>query len=294
MAETAVADEQDYKLLTVSPLAGALGAEIKGVDIASGVDAETLAEIHRAWLAHHVIYFRDQNMTPDQHVAFAKRFGDIHLHLFNKALDTHPEIIEMLKTPDETINNGDVWHSDQMYTPKPAKGTMLYGREIPPYGGDTMFVNLYLAYESLSDGLKKTLAGLKGVNDGDTKNNATGTSRMERVGAGVAPLAQIDPGKAQTVSVHPLVRTHPETRRKALYLGYHTDQIEGWSDAESKPLLDYLKEHARRPEFTCRVNWSKDMLTFWDNRCTQHFAINDYTGFQRRIHKVMIQGDAPF
>jgi len=279
--------------IDVIPLAGALGAEVRGVDIAGGVDDDLLAEIHRAWLDHHVIYFRDQNLTPDQHVAFAMRFGGIHLHLFNKSLDGHPEIIEMLKTPEETVNNGDVWHSDQMYTPKPAKGTMLYGREIPPYGGDTMFANLYLAYEALSEGLKNTLAGLKGVNNGDTKNNATGMSRMDRVNAGLPQIPHVDPGDAQTISIHPLVRTHPETGRKALYLGYHTDRIDGWSSEESKPLLAYLDEHAHRPEFTCRMRWEKDTLTFWDNRCTQHFAVNDYTGYQRRIHKVMIQGDTP-
>jgi taurine dioxygenase len=284
----------DYKRIEVHPIAGALGAEVRGVDIASGVDDETMDEIHRAWLERHVLFFRDQTMTPDDHIAFARRIGDIHPHLLNKGLDGYPEIVEVKKKPDQKLNNGGRWHSDQMYTPKPAKGTMLYSRELPPLGGDTMFSNQYLAYESLSEGLKKTLGGLKGVNNGDSRNHPSGMNRMERIKAGIGTISQIDPGDAPIVSSHPVVRTHPETGRKALYLGSHTERFDGWSEDESAQLLDYLKEHTHRPEFTCRFKWSLNTLTFWDNRCTQHFAINDYHGHQRRIHKIMIQGDAPF
>ena len=296
MAELAgtATEHRDYSRIDVKPIAGALGAEIEGVDIASGVDDETFGEIHRAWLENHVVYFRDQNLTPAQHIDFAKRLGDIHPHLLNKGLEGYPEIVEVKKVPDQKLNNGGRWHSDQMYTPKPAKGTMLYSRELPPTGGDTMFSNLYLAYDALSDGLKKTLAGLKGVHNGDSRNHPSGLTRMERITAGIGTIPQVDPGDAQIISAHPLIRTHPETGRKAVYVGSHTESIEGWSAEESAPLLNYLKEHTHRPEFTCRVRWSLNMLTFWDNRCTQHFALNDYQGHQRSIHKIMIQGDAPF
>ena len=296
MAELAGTSAQQisYKYIKVVPIAGALGAEIEGVDIASGVDDKTFDEIHRAWLENNIVYFRDQNLTPAQHVAFARRIGDIHPHLLNKGLENFPEIVEVRKTPTQKLNNGGRWHSDQMYTPKPAKGTMLYSRELPPIGGDTMFSNQYLAYNMISEGLKKTLGGLKGVHNGDSRNHPSGLTRMERAKSGLGTIPQVDPGDAQIVSAHPLVRTHPETGRKALYVGSHTESIEGWSHAESEPLLNYLKEFTHRPEFTCRVRWTKGMLTFWDNRCTQHFAVNDYQGHQRIIHKIMIQGDTPF
>ncbi|MDD9929538.1 MAG: TauD/TfdA family dioxygenase, partial [Rhodospirillaceae bacterium] len=233
-------------------------------------------------------------MTPDDQVAFAKRFGEIHLHLFNKAMDDHPEITELLKTPEMRYNAGGRWHSDQMYTPKPAKMTMLYAREIPEGRGDTMFSNMYLGYETLSDGMKASLQGLRAVHNGDSKNHPTGKTRAERVQDGTIHLPQIDPGKQQTISSHPVIRTHPETGRKLLYIGGHTERFDGWTEAESKPLLDYLKAHATRPEFTCRLHWAENTFTMWDNRCCQHFAINDYDGYQRRMHKIMVKGDAPF
>ena len=287
-------EDQGYKRIGVKRIAGALGAEIEGVDIAAGVDQETQDEVHRAWLEHQVIVFRDQHMMPDDQVAFARRFGDIHLHLFNKAMDDHPEITELLKTPAMKSNAGGRWHSDQMYTPRPAKATMLYAREMPEGRGDTMFSNMYLAYEALSEGMKASLQGLKAIHNGDSRNHPSGKTRAERVRDGTIHMPQIDPGDAQTVSSHPVVRTHPETGRKLLYIGGHTERFDGWTEAESEPLLDCLKAHATRPEFTCRLHWAVDTLAMWDNRCCQHFAINDYDGHQRRMHKIMVKGDAPF
>ena len=162
MSEAQVQDtsSQDYERIQVKRAAGAMGAEIAGVDLSKPLDDATFGEIHRAWLENNIIYFRDQNLTPDDHLAFARRFGDIHIHPFNKPLDDHPEVLEILKTEDEVRNNGGRWHTDQMYTPKPAMGTMLYAREMPPFGGDTLFSNLYLGYEALSDGMKAMLSGL--------------------------------------------------------------------------------------------------------------------------------------
>jgi len=287
-------DDLNYKRIGVKPVAGALGAEIEGVDIAAGVDDETQDEIYRAWLDNNVIFFRNQGIIPAQQVEFARRFGEIHRHLFNKAMDDHPEITEILKTPDMKSNAGGRWHSDQMYTPQPAKATMLYSREIPEGRGDTMFSNMYLAYETLSEGMKASLQDLKAVHNGDSRNHPSGKTRAERVAEGTIHMPQIDPGKQQTISAHPVVRTHPETGRKLLYIGGHTERFDDWTEAESKPLLDFLKAHATRPEFTCRFHWTENAMAFWDNRCCQHFAINDYDGYQRRMHKIMIKGDAPF
>ena len=285
-----------YKRIEALPAAGALGAEIRGVDWSGEVDDETFAEVHRAWLEHQVIWFRDQDLTPDQHLAFAKRWGEIHLHPFNKPLDGYPQILEILKTEDQTQNNGGRWHTDQMYTAAPAKATTLFAREMPPYGGDTMFADMYGSYEALSDGMKRLLAGLKGVANGDSRKHPSGKglTRMERAKAGITILPQQHMENVQTISSHPVIRTHPETGQKALYVGGHIDRFEGMTDAESEPLLKFLMDHATRPEFTCRLRWAVGTLTLWDNRCVQHFAINDYTGFRRRVHKITIKGDVPF
>lgn len=173
MAEIAATSPQDqtFRRISIKPIAGALGAEIEGVDIAAGVDQDMFDEIYRAWLENKVIFFRGQSISPAQQLEFAKRFGDIHVHLFNKSMEGYPEITEILKTSDMKSNAGGRWHSDQMYTPLPAKATMLYSREIPEGRGDTMFSNMYLAYETLSEGMKASLQGLKAVHNGDSRNH---------------------------------------------------------------------------------------------------------------------------
>ncbi|MCB1739448.1 MAG: TauD/TfdA family dioxygenase [Gammaproteobacteria bacterium] len=275
-------------------MAGALGAEIEGVDLGEALDDTVFAEIHRAWLAHHVIVFRDQDISPDQHLRFARRFGDIHIHPFNAPLDGYPEILQILKTEEMRLNNGSRWHSDQMYTARPAKATTLVARELPPYGGDTLFANLHLAYEALSPAFAHMLEGLRGVNNGDSRKYY-GLSRAERVAAGIATMPQkASTAGVQTLSVHPLVRSHPETGRKALYFGSHTERLDGMSMEESAPLLAWLTEFASRPEFTARLRWRVGTVTLWDNRCTQHLAVNDYHGFRRCMHKITIQGDTPY
>ena len=286
--------QNDYSHIKVTPLAGALGAEISGVNIAK-LDDDTFEEIHRAWLAYHVIYFRKQEITPEDHLAFARRWGKIHIHPFNAPMDGYPEILQLLKTEESKRNNGNLWHSDQMYTAQPAKATILIAREMPPYGGDTMFTNQYLAYETLSDGMKEMVAKLKGVNDGNSRKNFRGKTRSELAKTGQATTPQKEPDPdVQTISVHPLVRTHPETGRKSLYVGSHTVRINGMTDDESQPILQTLMEHSTRPEFICRVRWEVGTLTMWDNRCCQHFALNDYQGARRCVHKITVKGDTPF
>jgi taurine dioxygenase len=296
MAEVAAskpAEARAYERFQLTPIAGALGAEIHGVDV-NNLDDETFDEIYAAWLQYQVIVVRDQKITPDQQKDFARRFGVLQPHAFNKPIDGHPEITEILKKEDETKNNGARWHTDQHYRVEPAKMTMLYAHEMPPHGGDTCFASTYLGYEGLSDGMKKMLGELKGVNNGDSKKHPTGLTRMQRAKAGIATMAQMDPGDEVTVSEHPIVRTHPETGRKALYVGSHTERVAGWTDTESEPLLRFLKEHNGQLHHTCRVKWEVGSITMWDNRCCLHLALNDYHGYRRRVHKILIKGDVPF
>jgi taurine dioxygenase len=272
-----------YRRIEASRLAGSLGAEITGVDLSAALSDEVMTEVRQALLDHLVIFFREQTLTPDQQVAFARRWGDIHYFPLSPGLPGHPEILEIRKTPEEEKNVGNQWHTDQMFAPKPAMATMLYAKQVPAYGGDTMFSNQYAAYDALSDAMKHMLEGLKTVCSVlDVARNGGGNYNAD------APVNN------KTVSAHPLLRTHPETGRRALYIGNHARSFEGMTEAESKPLLDYLIAHSTRPETTCRFRWRERSLAIWDNRCTQHFAINDYPAETRIMHRVTICGDVPF
>jgi len=283
-----------YRHITVNKIAGSLGAEVIGVDRSLDVSDEVIAEIRAALLDNLVIAIRGLNITPDQQLAFARRWGDIHLHPFMQGMEGYPEILAIIKRPTDTKNFGGSWHTDQMFAPNPAMGTMLYAKEVPSAGGDTIFTNQYLAYESLSDGMKAVADRLHTVCVGDNFKSADGASRKVRYARQMADMKVKDPGNVQTTSVHPLVRTHPETGRKALYIGGHVQHFDGMTDEESQPLIDFFMRHSIRPEFTCRVRWETGTLTFWDNRCTQHFAVNDYPAETRIMHRITICGDQPF
>jgi taurine dioxygenase len=287
-----------YRRIEVKPVAGALGAEIRGVNVGR-MDDETFAEIKSAWLEHLVIFFRDQAITPEQQIAFAKRFGEIHHHPFMKGMDEYPDILEIIKEEGDTKAFGEVWHTDQMFNPKPAKATILYAKETPDAGGDTLFTNLYLAYETLSEPMKKLLEGVKTWNVGDRRKlmqaEKIGVTPDGRYSGNQKMSAKVrDPGDLQTEAAHPIVRTHPETGRKALYISNHTQTLQGFQPAEARPILDFLAAHAVEPEFTCRFRWEVGSMAIWDNRCTQHRALNDYPGKRRRMHRITISGDAPF
>jgi len=281
-----------YEAIQVRRLAGAMGAEIFGVDLSKPLDDRTFAEIHRAWLENLVVFFRDQEMTPQQYLAFAKRWGDVHLHPYMRGMDDHPEIFEIIKKETDTQNFGGRWHSDQMFCPEPAKATMLYAHEVPAAGGDTMYSNLYLAYDALSDGMKRMLANVKTYNMGDRKYG--GKSRAERYAAQGSMAPKVAPPNRDINTEHPLIRTHPETGRKALYIGSHSARFADMTEEESAPLLQYLMDHSHSPEFTCRFRWQVGSLAIWDNRCCQHNAVNDYHGQRRRMHRITIAGDTPF
>ncbi len=279
------APARSYRYLEVRPIAGALGAEIHGVDLARPLDGEVVAEIRQAFLDHLVIFFRDQKLTPRAQLAFALQFGKPIEYPQLKGLPECPLITPVIKLEHERVNFGGVWHSDTAYLERPPMGSMLYALEIPSYGGDTLFANQYLAYETLSEGLRKTLAGLTGINT-STKADASKTreDRLRDAGAELKVL----------VGEHPVVRTHPETGRKALYVNVgHTTGFRGWTEDESRPLLEHLFGHQVRPEFTCRFRWERGSLAFWDNRCAQHNPVNDYHGFRRVMHRVTLAGDRP-
>ena len=273
--------------IEVRPIAGAIGAEIHGADLGSELDDETIAAIRSAWLDHCVIFFRDQDLPPAQFLTFARRFGTVIEYPFIKGLEEFPEIIPVMKLEHEKTNFGGIWHSDTAYLEAPPMGTMLVAREVPPYGGDTMFANMYLAYEALSDGMKKLLDGLVAINT-SAKADVSRT-REDRVKDSVRADA-----KKEYVGEHPVVRTHPETGRKALYLNAgHTLRFKDMSVDESTPILDYLFAHQVRPEFTCRFAWRPGSMAFWDNRCALHNPVNDYHGYRRVMHRITLAGDKP-
>ena len=269
----------------VRPTSGALGAEILGVDLARPLSQTETDEIREALNEYGVIFFRDQKITPEQHIAFAGRFAPINVNRFFKAMPGHPEIAEVRKEPEQKRNIGGGWHTDHSYDQIPALGSILLAREVPPRGGDTMFASMSLAYEALSDGLKQTLAGLRAVHSSRHVFGAEAVYAKDTVGRiGNAELATQD-------AVHPVVIRHPETGRKTLYVnpGF-TTHFEGWTAQESKPLLDYLYAHASRPEFQTRFQWREGSIAFWDNRATWHFAINDYQGERRLMHRITLDG----
>lgn len=275
-----------YKHIQVNPIAGALGAEISNVDLAQ-LDDEIFAEIHHAFLENLVIFFREQNITPDEQVAFSARFAPIGYYPFLKGLPDHPEVIEVRKEPDDKLNFGGVWHTDTAYLAKPPMGSVLYAKEIPESGGDTMFANLYLAYETLSESMKGMLAGRQALNSSRKGDAAVG--RQKSVDENPKDASEV-----QTESIHPVFRTHPETERKALYVNKgHTVCFEGATPEESAPILEYLFEHQIRPEFTCRFNWTPGAVAVWDNRCALHYPLNDYHGQRRVMHRVTMEGTTP-
>ena len=274
-----------YRHIEVRPLAGALGAEVVGVDMACDLEEDVVKEVRQAFLDHLVIFLRDQKVTPQQQVAFARRFGQPMEYPNLPGLPEAPLITPVVKLEHERNNFGGMWHSDTTYLAEPPMGTMLLALEVPPHGGDTMFANQYLAYEALSDGLRETLDGLIGINS-SAKAEVSKTAEDRLKEAGVER-------KALTAE-HPLVRTHPETGRKALYTSdAHTVSIEGWTEKESLPLLKLLWEHQAKPEFTCRFRWQPGSLAFWDNRAAMHNPINDYHGYRRVLHRITLAGDKP-
>lgn len=279
--------------IEIRPMAGALGADIHGVDLAKPLDEATFAAIERAFHDYLVIQLHGQQLTPEQQVAFTRRFGPLSRSPYVKHLDQHPDIIAVLKEADERgiSTFGNAWHSDFSFLEEPPLGSVLYALEVPTHGGDTLFANMYAAYEALSPGLKRMLDGVNAMHSGKPYGTA-GPSPDLKLSRSIA----IERGRpeADRETAHPVVRVHPATGRKALFVNaIYTTRFEDMTEAESAPLLQYLFEHIQRPEFTCRLRWRKGDLAMWDNRCTLHYAVNDYDGQHRLMHRTTIRGERP-
>ena len=279
-----MASHDTYRSIEVKPLLGVVGAEIFGADLSSDVGEEQLSEIRNAFHAHGVIFFREQELTPEQHIAFAQKWGGINVNRFFRPVDGHPLIAEVLKEPHHESNIGGGWHTDHSYDLAPALGSILYAREVPETGGDTLFASMGAAFDALSDGLKDMLRGMNAVHSsrhvfGPGIYGADYEGRLGRQSA------------ATQDAVHPVVIRHPETRRESLYVNRDfTVRFEGWTREESAPLLQFLYGHGSRPEFTCRFRWRRGSVAFWDNRATWHCALNDYPGQRRYMHRITVEG----
>jgi taurine dioxygenase len=274
-----------YRRIQVRRVAGAIGAEISGVDVSADLPPEVIEEITQALNEHHVIFFRDQALTPQRQAAFASWFGSPTPYPMVKGLDGTDEVVPVIKNAGERVNFGGLWHADTTYLEEPPMGALLYAVELPPYGGDTLFANMHLAYETLSPRLQAFLETLTVVqNSAKAEVSRTREDRIRDQG-GV---------RRQLVAEHPAVITHPRTGRKTLFVNAaHTEQFKELTPEESEPLLQFLFQHLTRPEFTCRFAWTPGALAFWDNYATQHNPINDYHGFRRVMHRVTIGGGRP-
>jgi taurine dioxygenase len=274
-----------YETITVKPLAGALGAEIAGVDLRQPLSNQQRSEIHDAFLAHCAIYIRGQELSGGDLLRYARYFAEPAYYPFAEGLPDYPEIFEIRKEPDQRKNVGARWHSDTTYLEKPPIATMLYAREIPAYGGDTMVANQYLAYEALSPGMRRMLDGLTGIySAGPDRTGREENKHMKMKDTDKASLYEAE---------HPVVRTHPETGRKALYVSSeHTIRFKGMTEEESRPLVDFLQAHCTRAEFTARIRWENGTVGIWDNRCCQHLAINDYHGRRRVMWRLPVGAEA--
>ncbi len=274
--------------LQVDRVAGALGAEIHGIDLAVPQAEATIAAVRALLLEHGVIFFRGQRLNDTTLKAFAGRFGTFFRHPYFVP-EGDPDIIVVRRAPGDNRIVGEGWHSDTPATTAPPMASVLYGEDVPPHGGDTLFANQYLAYETLSPAMQRMLAGLRVVYT-DTRFSGATSGRN----AQSATKSREDASFHHSRGVHPVVRTHPETGRKALYivrpLMAHFD---GMSTEESDGLAEYLYDHSHRPEFTCRFRWQPGSVAFWDNRCTQHAALNDTGAFHRVMRRVQLTGDSP-
>lgn len=272
--------------MEIRRLAGAIGAEVTGLDLRRPLAAAQAAELRRVWLEHGVIVLPGQVLGNDEFMAFAASIGTPVEYPFVKGLDGWPTIIEVKKLEHERVNFGGVWHSDTAYLARPPMATLLLAREVPPQGGDTLFASQTAAYEALSEGMQRLLAGLRCVNSSAKAD--TSRTREDRI----AEAGRDD--RRVYEAEHPAVRLHPETGRRALFMNVaHTVRFAGLTEEESAPLLQYLHAHQKKEEFTCRVRWAPGTLALWDNRSTQHYPINDYHGSRRVMHRITLAGDVP-
>jgi taurine dioxygenase len=274
-----------YRNIEVRPLSPVIGAEVHGVDLTKPLGNDLFDEVSKALMTHQVIFFRDQPMTLDQHKAFARRFGDLHIHPSAPGPEGHPEVIAIRSDADTKRIAGQYWHTDVSCDEEPPMGSILHLHEVPSPGGDTMFASMYAAYDTLSDTMKDMLSGLRAWHESEHVHKA----RFDRFGK------ERETGGRYPTALQPVVRTHPVTGRKGLYVNRtFTTRIDGMRKEESDALLEMLFTHIERPEFHCRFAWQPHSVAFWDNRCTQHLALWDYYPRIRSGFRVTVKGDRPF
>lgn len=268
-----------YRHIDVSPLTPTIGAVVEGVDLAQPMDDAVFEEVHRAWMEHLVLFMREQDMTPEQHLAFGRRFGELHVHPAAPYAHGNPELMVIHTDADSKRNNGSGWHSDVSADEEPPLGSILHLHTVPAAGGDTLFASMYAAYEALSRPLRDLLEGLTARHESDYTGQ----------------YGDHPPQREFPRASHPVVRAHPVTGRKALFVNAgFTRAIDGLSRRESRALLDFLFEHVKNPAFACRFEWQPLSLAMWDNRCVQHVAVWDYHPETRSGLRVTIKGDRPF
>ena len=281
-----------YRHLEVRPVSGVLGAEVAGIDLTAPVPDEVFAEVQRAFLDHSVLFFRDQALTPETQLAFARRFGTPEVHPIVDGLESTPEVLRVLKPAGVSASFGTGWHTDNTFFAKPSKATLLHGAEVPPFGGDTVFASMERAYEELSQTLRSRLEGLAGVHSASRAYDPAVTG--EEKYRGEAPIRYRWSDSIRDEVEHPVVRTHPETGRRSLFVNpMFTLRIVGMTDAESRALLGFLFEHCARPDFQCRFRWEANSVALWDNRCLWHYAMDDYREYERLMFRVTLEGDVP-
>ncbi len=274
-------DAGPYDTIAIEKLTPIIGAEIDGIDLAQPLGNRQIDELHRARAENLVIFFRDQQLSEDQHLAFGRLFGELHIHPAAPSVAGKPELMIIHADKDSPRANGEGWHSDVSCDTAPPMGSILYIRKCPPYGGDTLFASMYAAYDALSDRMKAYLDGLTAEHSGDHY-------RGQYANYGIADKAEYPRAE------HPVVRTHPVTGKKALYVNKgFTRRIIGIPLDESEGILDYLYEHMANPLFQCRFRWQENSIAFWDNRCVQHHAMWDYWPHTRSGNRVTVRGDRP-
>jgi taurine dioxygenase len=286
--------QMTYQHISVVPVPGALGAEVSGFD-PDALTKPVVDEITRAFHEHHVVFFRDLQLSPKAQTSFGLRFGELEDYPFVAPIDGHPKIIPVIKEADELTNFGGGWHTDLIYTYEPPSATMLYAVEVPQRGGDTMFADGTKAFDSMSPGMQALCEKLSVVYSVKHVAKAVAQRSGGRSAVNRSMPSRRDQAVLDAEPVHPLVRTHPATRTKNLYFSReHTNRFDGMTPGESAPLLDWLYQHMTRIEFTTRFHWRSGSLAFWDNRCVSHYALNDYQGERREMHRLTIAGDKPF
>ncbi len=275
--------------MRVTPYSAAVGAVIEGIDLSIPPSELAMQKMRAALRDHGVIFIPGQKITPEQHLAFARQWADIDVNRFFTAVPNHPEIAEVRKEPGQVTNIGGNWHTDHSYDLEPAMGSILLARELPPSGGDTLFANMSAAFDALSPGLKQTLRGLSAVHSSRHVFGAEGGySKNAEIKGRIGNTEKVTPDV-----VHPVVIRHPDSGREVLYVNLaFTLRFKDWTVQESEPLLQYLYRHASRPEFTCRYRWTEGAIAFWDNRSTWHYAMNDYHGNRRLMHRITVRGSA--